>query len=303
MFGQDDNSTFGHNSGSFTSHSDNGITSHTSSSGSFSTSHHADGSFSHTSSDNVFSSSHHSDGSFSHSTTVGHTTVSHRVTEKVSTVTSAKQTSKRTTGEVTTAPIVTTTESPKPENATEPKPTTDLSQKEIVYEDADGKLKVLYSKDSNIDLKRFKVMSKETYDTYNSSANAEPPDGSADGNNSSNDLFTLDKQSALEELAIMERRMIGEFRRTRAIINGELSRNAPRITLDQVNAIVSSSDSFREIYSKIQETQPYPDYYGGSGFSLVEYWLDDSGEEKILLVLEAEDVVYVHLNNYDWIVR
>ena len=233
-----------------------------------------------------------------------HTTVSHKVTEKVSTVTSAKQTSKRTTAAETTAPIITTTvTSGLPETITEPKPTTDLSQKEIVYEDADGKLKVLYSKDSNIDLKRFKVMSKDTSETYNSSANAEPPDGSSEGGNDDNDLFTMDKQEALRRIETMERITIGEYLRARAIVNGELSADAPRLDLEQTNEIIAGSDSFNEIYQKLQAVQPIPDYIGGSGFSKVEYWFDNKGEEKILLVLEEEDVVYIHLNNYNWIVR
>lgn len=65
------------------------------------------------------------------------------------------------------------------------------------------------------------------------------------------------------------------------------------MTLEEAKEFVNSSDSFKEIYDKLSASQPYPDFIGGSGVTKVEYWFDDKGKEKILLILEQEDVIYV----------
>ena len=69
--------------------------------------------------------------------------------------------------------------------------------------------------------------------------------------------------------------------------------DASRMTLEEAKEFVNSSNSFKEIYDKLSASQPYPDFIGGSGVTKVEYWFDDKGKEKILLILEQEDVIYV----------
>ncbi|MBQ5339116.1 MAG: dockerin type I repeat-containing protein, partial [Oscillospiraceae bacterium] len=50
------------------------------------------------------------------------------------------------------------------------------------------------------------------------------------------------------------------------------------------------------VMKKLQETQTYPDYFGGSGMTLIEYWLDDSGTEKVIVILEQQELVHIRLN-------
>ena len=101
-----------------------------------------------------------------------------------------------------------------------------------------------------------------------------------------------EQQAALDKLAEKENVLFGEFQRERAIIRGDLSPDSGRLTLDEVNEIIRTSDSYDEICEKLRKVQPYADYYGGSGVSLVEYWFDDKGVQKIVMILEQEDIFY-----------
>ena len=103
-----------------------------------------------------------------------------------------------------------------------------------------------------------------------------------------------EKNTALEKLAIKERRLVGKFERERAVLLGELDSDATRLTINDVQNIIDNSDSFNEIWQKLKEAQPYPDYYGGSGITNIEYWFDDRGEQKIMLIKPQEDILYVN---------
>ena len=101
-----------------------------------------------------------------------------------------------------------------------------------------------------------------------------------------------EQQAALDKLAEKENVLFGEFQRERAIICGDLASDSGRLTLDEVNEIIRISNSYDEICEKLRVVQPYADYFGGSGVSLVEYWFDDKGAQKIVLILEQEDIFY-----------
>lgn len=77
------------------------------------------------------------------------------------------------------------------------------------------------------------------------------------------------------------------FPRIIAEIRGVLDADAPRLTLDEVCQIIEESDSFEEIFRKITTAQPYPDYYGGSGYTSVLYCLNGEGTERIRIALDA----------------
>ena len=96
-----------------------------------------------------------------------------------------------------------------------------------------------------------------------------------------------------------ENRLFGEFQRERAVILGELSPDAPRLTLDEAVEIIESSSSFAEICRKLHEAQPLVDYIGGSGITRLEYWFDDKGEQKIYLIMEEESIFYFRFNGAD----
>lgn len=107
------------------------------------------------------------------------------------------------------------------------------------------------------------------------------------------DALSEKQAKALAELAEKEHGAFGEFERARASILNKIPEDASRMTLEEAKEFVNSSDSFKEIYDKLSASQPYPDFIGGSGVTKVEYWFDDKGKEKILLILEQEDVIYV----------
>lgn len=107
------------------------------------------------------------------------------------------------------------------------------------------------------------------------------------------DALSEEQAKALAELAEKEHGVFGEFERARASILNKIPEDASRMTLAEAKELVNSSDSFKEIYDKLSASQPYPDFIGGSGVTKVEYWFDDKGKEKILLILEQEDVIYV----------
>lgn len=107
------------------------------------------------------------------------------------------------------------------------------------------------------------------------------------------DALSEEQAKALAELAEKEHGVFGEFERARASILNKIPEDASRMTLEEAKEFVNSSDSFKEIYDKLSASQPYLDFIGGSGVTKVEYWFDDKGKEKILLILEQEDVIYV----------
>lgn len=108
--------------------------------------------------------------------------------------------------------------------------------------------------------------------------------------------LTAAQKAALKQLAQKENRLIGEFQRERAVIKGILPENAPRFTQEAVSEIIERSDTFDAAMQNLAAAQAYPDYFGGSGLTLIEYWFDDAGTEKILLIAEQGEIVYIHLN-------
>ena len=107
---------------------------------------------------------------------------------------------------------------------------------------------------------------------------------------------TDEQKAQLEQLKKKEQHVFGEFQRARAVILGELAADAPRITLEQLDSMTAESESFAEVMQKLRTAQPYPDFTGGSGVTLIEYWLDDDGTEQILVTLEQQDIIYIRLD-------
>ena len=100
----------------------------------------------------------------------------------------------------------------------------------------------------------------------------------------------------------MQRKEDGcRFPRKKAVIKGFLDDDAPRLTLNAVNQMIDESDSFTELYCKLTDSQPFPDFQNGSGFTSVIYFLDDKGEERIRVNLvcsgsSPHEILYEHLN-------
>ena len=106
-----------------------------------------------------------------------------------------------------------------------------------------------------------------------------------------------EEQAALDELAKKENKLFGEFQRKRAILRGKLAPDTERLTLDEANEIIDRCNSYDEIYKELADAQTYPDFIGGSGVTKIEYWFDDNGYQKLLLIHEEGDVIYVQCND------
>lgn len=139
--------------------------------------------------------------------------------------------------------------------------------------------------------KIYNDLSEEKAETTATTATTETTTTTATVTN--HDALSEEQAKALAELAEKEHGAFGEFERARASILNKIPEDASRMTLEEAKEFVNSSDSFKEIYDKLSASQPYPDFIGGSGVTKVEYWFDDKGKEKILLILEQEDVIYV----------
>ncbi|WP_303788980.1 hypothetical protein [Ruminococcus flavefaciens] len=100
-----------------------------------------------------------------------------------------------------------------------------------------------------------------------------------------------EKHMTLAEIEEWERKNVpSTLVRERAILNGKISANSPRVTLAQIKQIISESSSTDEIYKKIQNIQPYPDVEGGSGFTLIEYWVNGNSDNYVLLSPDGKGV-------------
>ena len=105
--------------------------------------------------------------------------------------------------------------------------------------------------------------------------------------------LTAEQINALKQLKRKGDRLFGEFQREEKVIRGEYPADAPRLDMDTVERITSSADGFADICKEISALQPYPDYIGGSGVQLTEYWFDTTGKEKLLLISPQPEIYYV----------
>ncbi|MGM0885001.1 MAG: hypothetical protein ACQEXQ_28660 [Bacillota bacterium] len=76
----------------------------------------------------------------------------------------------------------------------------------------------------------------------------------------------------------------GIYRRKLQQILGDTPDNEKRITLSEVNNIISKNHEFEIQKAEIEKIHGTPDFFGGSGTFRKEYWLDDEGEELITVL-------------------
>lgn len=91
--------------------------------------------------------------------------------------------------------------------------------------------------------------------------------------------------------------MFGSYERKIAELNGAISADAERVKLENVQSWIADGMKYQEIEEKLAEVQPYPDFIGGSGVTKIEYWLDESGNDKILLIREQGNVIHKQISN------
>ncbi|MDE7398002.1 MAG: hypothetical protein K2N06_00595 [Oscillospiraceae bacterium] len=81
------------------------------------------------------------------------------------------------------------------------------------------------------------------------------------------------------------------------IITGEIDPNAPKLDLAAAREIIAKHNDFDEILSEFDKVQKYPDFIGGSGHIVVQYWLNDSRSEEITVFPLEHGIWYGILNS------
>lgn len=111
-----------------------------------------------------------------------------------------------------------------------------------------------------------------------------------------NELTELQLQE-LKEIEDKGAEMVGSFIYQEKVIKGEADPAMTRMSLQEVENILAQSNCFEDVLSSLESRQTYPDFAGGSGVSIREYWLDATGNEKILIIIEQAEVHYVNTND------
>ena len=65
------------------------------------------------------------------------------------------------------------------------------------------------------------------------------------------------------------------------------------VSSDEVEEMIHNGMDYSMIESKLAEIHPFADFTGGSGVTIIEYWLDETGNDKILLIREQENIIHV----------
>lgn len=77
---------------------------------------------------------------------------------------------------------------------------------------------------------------------------------------------------------------------------GTVGPEAPKLDLETARGIVSKNGEFSKIRQELEKIQPYPDCVYGSGVTWVEYWFDETGDEKLAFLLEQSQIYYFSLD-------
>ena len=89
------------------------------------------------------------------------------------------------------------------------------------------------------------------------------------------------------------------FPRQEKIILGEIDRHSPRLDLDTVKTVMSDNETYDDVIFEFYKIQKYPDFVGGSGVTLIYYWLDEKGSEQICVIVEQNQIFFVANSTID----
>ena len=115
-------------------------------------------------------------------------------------------------------------------------------------------------------------------------------------NDSLNEVASISAMTNLEDVKREGEMMIGSYEREEALLEGKIAKNSPRITLNDVQSVIDESSEFSDIVTKLKKIQPQSDFTGGSGVTTIEYWLNESGSKKILVILEQKEIFYIDID-------
>lgn len=112
-----------------------------------------------------------------------------------------------------------------------------------------------------------------------------------------NNSISEETRKELERLEKLD----GYYRRRMELL-GAIDEDAPRLTMEKVQEIIDSADSYLDILYKLNEYHILPDQKpSGGGMTNYFYWFDDKGNESIQWCLEEELVFYTKTNNKGYV--
>ncbi|MGE5404931.1 MAG: hypothetical protein ACM3PP_08325 [Candidatus Saccharibacteria bacterium] len=117
-----------------------------------------------------------------------------------------------------------------------------------------------------------------------------------------NDDCDFDSLSAKQKNKIMELRKKGEskfgrFVREEKMVKGKLSPSQARIKLDDLKKAITKKPKFQDVVDEMNSISGAPDFVGGSGVTFQEYWLDDTGSEKVVVIVEQKEIIYAKMKD------
>lgn len=80
------------------------------------------------------------------------------------------------------------------------------------------------------------------------------------------------------------------------VASGTVDPTAAKLDLETARGIISDKGEFSAIWEEIKNIQPCPDCVYGSGVSWIEYWFDETGDEKLAILLEQAQMYYAFLD-------
>ncbi|MBR7038899.1 MAG: hypothetical protein IKI21_06570 [Oscillospiraceae bacterium] len=118
--------------------------------------------------------------------------------------------------------------------------------------------------------------------------------------------FDAETYAALMAVREAGDQAFGIYLRQEAVIKGELPADAPRLTYESLLEIIAAVEAqhaddigyvhvlnrYGYILDAVRELYPYPDFEGGSGTDIVEFWCGDTDDEKIVFNWGRDDITY-----------
>ena len=106
----------------------------------------------------------------------------------------------------------------------------------------------------------------------------------------------LDAISKLEQLKKKRENPTMNFPYLEEVVSGTVDPAVPKLDLETAKEIISDNEDFSVILEEILKIQPCPDCVYGSGLSWIEFWFDETGDEKLAFLLEQSQIYYFSLD-------
>lgn len=134
---------------------------------------------------------------------------------------------------------------------------------------------------------------------YAAVAPEEPENAEKDMSLPDKDQLTEHQLDAISRLESLEKTddPTRRFPYLEEMASGEVDPEIPKLDLEAVKEIVSNNGKFSMIWEEIKKIQPCPDCIYGSGLTRIEYWFDETGTEKLTIILEQGEVYYESLDS------